>query len=169
MYRRHFKRVFQWCRWLGGRRVDPEDATAEVFRVAFEKAAGFRGEALLSTWLFRISRKVVASERRKAWLGRLVGLDSAGGLASAQNPEADAASHEELLLAARILDGLSGKKREAFILVDVSGCSLEEAAQTLGVAAQTVGTRVFYARKEFMRRWNEITCEGTHDGARQRV
>jgi RNA polymerase sigma-70 factor (ECF subfamily) len=163
LYRAFFARVYSWCRWLGGGRVDPEDAAAEVFRVAFEKAAGFRGEALLSTWLFRISRKVVATQRRKAWLGRLVGLETAATVPAAGNPESEAASREELLIAAQILEGLSGKKREAFVLVDVSGFSLQEAAQALGVGAQTVGTRVFYARREFMERWRMVTNEGEHD------
>ncbi|MBI5524763.1 MAG: RNA polymerase sigma factor [Deltaproteobacteria bacterium] len=163
LYRAFFGRVYSWCRWLSGGRVDPEDAAAEVFRVAFEKAAGFRGEALLSTWLFRISRKVVATQRRKAWLGRLVGIETAVALSAPQNPETDTALREELSIAAGILDGLSAKKREAFILVDIGGCSLAEAAQALGVAVQTVGTRVFYARREFMKQWRRLTCEVKND------
>ena len=163
-YRAHFRRVYLWCRHMGGGRVDPEDAAAEVFIVVFTKAAGFRGEAQLSTWLYRIARKVVASQRRRAWLGRLVGIDAyAGALRGASNPETEAGARLTIEQARRVLDTLGDRKREAFVLVDLCGYTLEEAAEIAGVSAATVGSRVFYARKEFMERYARATGEVAHD------
>lgn len=164
LYRAHFRRVYQWCRYMGGRHVDPEDAAAEVFVVAFAKVAGFRGEAALSTWLFRIARRVVSTLRRRAWLGRLVGLDSCPEMQSgAASPEAEASTMHDLAHAQAVLETLPDAKREAFVLVDICGHTLEEAATILHANVATVGTRVFYARKDFMERYARMTGEVVHD------
>lgn len=163
-YRAYFSRVYRWCRWMGGRHVDPEDATAEVFVVAFAKVARFRGEAALSTWLFRIARRVVSTLRRRAWIGRLTGLDAfAGSLRAADNPEALASARWDLAHAQEVLDGLSEAKREAFVLVDICGHTLDEAAAVLRTLPATVGSRAFYARKEFMERYARLNGEVVHD------
>ena len=55
---------------------------------------------------------------------------------------------EELRAFEHALQRLPWKKREAFVLVEMEGVSIDEAARALCVPAATVRTRLFHARRE---------------------
>ena len=69
-YRDYAPRVLGWAIRLGGPDLDPEDAAHEVFETAFKRLSGFRGDSKLSTWLFGVTRRSLANQRRKAALRR---------------------------------------------------------------------------------------------------
>src|SRR5262245_37472326 len=76
VYAAHAPTVARWAARLGGPSADVEDITQEVFVVVSRRLAEFRGDSQLSTWLFGITAKVAANERRRRklrqWWFRLV-------------------------------------------------------------------------------------------------
>src|SRR5262245_13697994 len=65
VYRLHADRVARWVARLGGPAVDVEDTVQEVFVKVHRLLAQFRGDAELTTWLYRITENVTRARRRK--------------------------------------------------------------------------------------------------------
>ena len=71
LYERHRGRIYQLgCRYLG--EAEAEDLVQQVFIKAYDNAAKFRGEAQVSTWLYRIAVNAALERRRRR---RTVGIE----------------------------------------------------------------------------------------------
>jgi RNA polymerase sigma-70 factor (ECF subfamily) len=123
---------------------DAADALQDAYIAAFRRAAGFRGDAAVTTWLHRVvvnacldrlrSLKVRAADALPEDLDRAPQL--------AVDPPVDpveAAEERDEVVAA--LDQLNADQRAALVLVDMQGYSVEEAATILGCAPGTVKSR----------------------------
>lgn len=145
-------------------RTDLDDLVQEVFVIAFRGLDRFRGEARLSTWLYRICINValgkIRSRTRRPPAIPMADLELAGHAIhdlheATPGPDSpDAAlerrrAHERVY---RILETLPPKKRIVFYLHEIEGHDLKEIAYLVGANPVTVRTRLFYARKEFYRR-----------------
>ena len=149
-YREHAERVLAWAIRLGGPAVDPEDVAQDVFAVALRRLPDFRGESRLGTWLFGITRRVVANARRKAALRRLVGLGDLPEIPS-RAPGADEVVDRlrRRRQVQQALETLRVGQREVIALVDLEGLAAVEAAALLGVPTGTVYSRLHAARRAF--------------------
>jgi len=148
---------------------DPEEArdlTQETFLLAFRNISGFRGDADLKTWLYRIA--VNQARNRWRWWkrrrrDRTVSLDapaaegleaplSASIAGSGEDPERQALARERegVLLAA--LGTLGRGYREVIVLRDIEGLSYEEVAAALNLNVGTVKSRLNRGRLELRRR-----------------
>ena len=159
-YRDHAGRVLGWAIRLGGSRVDAEDIAHDVFAVAVRRLREFRGEAETTTWLFAITRKVVANARRRAAVRQWVGLDSVPELPSdVEGADEQLASRRRRVTVQRALDRLPRAQREAVALVDLEGLSAVDASALLGVPVEQdpqpgecVGRRLVTSRLHTARR-----------------
>jgi RNA polymerase sigma-70 factor (ECF subfamily) len=142
-----------------GDRSDLDDLVQEVFVIAFRGLERFRGEARLSTWLYRICVNVALGrirtrKRRPAAIG-LADLDSASADPSlTERPETPAQSlqrRQDQERVYRALEVLAPKKRIVLYLHEIEGLDLKEIAYLVDSNPVTVRTRLFYARKEFYR------------------
>jgi RNA polymerase sigma-70 factor (ECF subfamily) len=151
LYRENARSVLAWCIRLGVPGSDAEDAAHEVFATALRLAGSYRGDAAPRTWLFQITRRVVANHRRKAAIRRFFGLDAAPEptVGPAAERELERAGHR--LLVQRALARLPDLQREALVLVDLDERTAVEAAEILGVPVGTVHSRLFAARRAFAR------------------
>jgi RNA polymerase sigma-70 factor (ECF subfamily) len=152
---------------LLGRPDEAEEVAQEVFITVFKSIDSFRGDARLSTWLYRVATN--QAKNRLKYLGRrshkATGeLDEAAEreLQSAQpsalqphvvGPEAALAGRqlEEIVQAG--IATLDDEHREVIVLRDVEELSYEEIAAILGVPTGTVKSRLFRARmalKDYM-------------------
>ncbi len=149
-YRDHAPRVLSWAIRLGGPAVEAEDIAHDVFAIALRKLPEFRGEALPSTWLFGITRRVVANARRKAAIRRMVGLGEVAELVSS-TPGADEVVDRlrRRRLVQTALDKLRRPHREVIVLIDLEGLAAPEAAELLDVPVGTVYSRLHVARRTF--------------------
>lgn len=149
---------------------DPEEArdlTQETFLQAFRNIAGFRGEADLRTWLYRIA--VNQARNRWRWWKRrrrdkTVSLDAptsdenstplSAGLVNegASDPEEQALARERERALLSALSTLSRPYREVIVLRDIEGLSYEEVAQALDMNIGTVKSRLSRGRDELRRR-----------------
>lgn len=124
----------------------------DVFIEVFRSIGNFRGEAKITTWLYRVCCNVALQKLRRAR------RRPEGYLA-----ERDELPHHETPLRAlerkdasrqlyRVLDTIAPKKRIVLILHEIFGMSSKEVAAIVGANPLTVRTRLHYARKEFFLR-----------------
>lgn len=145
---------------------EARDLTQETFLQAFRNIAGFRGDADLRTWLYRIA--VNQARNRWRWWRRrrrdvTVSLDAPVGeqeqpliahLQNAEtvNPEEAALAREREGQLREALNGLRRAYREAVILRDIEGFTYEEIAATLQISIGTVKSRLSRGRLELRRK-----------------
>ncbi len=170
LYDRHRGRIYQLgCRYLGDP-AEAEDLVQQVFIKAYENAGKFRGDAQVSTWLYRIAANAAIERRRRR---RTVGLEDvhplgSDALAPAANLDAEVssgwthrpamasgdfaadpqASVERRSIQVRVntaLEELSPTQRLAFVLRHWEGMSIREIAEVLGAAEGTVKSHLFRA------------------------
>ena len=150
LYTRYAEVVLGWVIRLGGPHLDAEDVAQEVFIVALRRMDGFRGEARLSTWLFGITRRVLANARRRALLRRFVGLSEIPEPAAAIPGAEEAVEHALRRRAIqRALDRLRQDHREVLVLSDLEERTAPEVAELLGIPSGTVYSRLHAARRAF--------------------
>ncbi len=143
---RYHRRVFAICLEVLRSRSDAEDATQETFVKLARGAAGFRGEAKLSTWLYRVARNVCTDQIRHDARRPATPVADPGRLDDAPSqPDTSAATAEQLAVAAA-LDDLDPLSRRALVLVAVEGLTYAEAGEVIGLPVGTVKSRVSRAR-----------------------
>jgi RNA polymerase sigma-70 factor (ECF subfamily) len=121
-----------------------DDALQEVYVRAFRALPRFRGDARLSTWLFRITYNACLDELARARKVAYLPLDELAGQASAA-PEPDEALGVRGELEAA-LAALSPEERAVVLLVDGEGFDYSEASEILGIPVGTVASRLNRAR-----------------------
>jgi RNA polymerase sigma-70 factor (ECF subfamily) len=148
LYRAHAGKLFSVaCRMLGNR-TDAEDLLQEIFLSAHRKLDGFRGEAALGTWLYRLATNHCLDylRSRAARTNQLTdALDDEPGLydAGSRGLAEQTVTKMDLERAmARLPDGC----RAAFVLHDIEGLEHREVAQALGIAEGTSKSQVHKAR-----------------------
>jgi RNA polymerase sigma-70 factor (ECF subfamily) len=157
VYRLHAKRVALWIRRLGGPRIDADEALQEVFITTSRRLSEFRGEGKLTTWLFRVTTRVVANHRRAArrrgfWT-RVMGqrLDA---LPSNQPTPGEALEEREAAVRFyRVLDDLPERYRQVLVLFELDEMTTEEIARTLDRPPAAVRVWLHRARAQFTKRW----------------
>ena len=142
-----------------GDRTDLEDLVQEVFVIAFRGLERFRGDARLSTWLYRICVNVALGrirtrKRRPAAIG-MADLDLAPADPSLterpETPERSLERQQDRESVYRALEAMAPKKRIVLYLHEIEGLDLKEIAYLVDSNPVTVRTRLFYARREFYR------------------
>jgi RNA polymerase sigma-70 factor, ECF subfamily len=157
---RYEQRVYSLALRMLRQEQDAEDVTQQTFLSALENLKGFRGEASFSTWLLRIASHAALKVIRKRKGLVTVSLEEAteeeDSYGSIPHPEYIAdwrQSPEELVRKneiQRLLDDALGKLDEkhrlVFLLRDVEGLSVKEAAEALGLSEANTKVRLLRAR-----------------------
>ncbi len=164
IYRRHAGDVARWAARLGGPRIDPDDVVQEVFIVAGRRLGEFRGEAKMSTWLFRITDHVVRNQRR-FWRVRRIMTRLAPGHrdrleARQPSPLEELEARAAAAAAYRILDEMPERYRRVLILFELEALPPDEIARLLGARIETVRVWLHRARRQFLERQAALVREG---------
>jgi RNA polymerase sigma-70 factor (ECF subfamily) len=157
VYRENVRSVARWVERLGGPSIDRDDVVQEIFMTVSSRLPAFRGEAKLSTWLFRVTARVVANHRRAArrrafWTG----LFGARPELLHGGPPAPGEALEERQAAERfyrVLDHLPERHREVLVLFEIEELATEEIARLLDRPPATIRVWLHRARVEFERAW----------------
>lgn len=159
LYRTHVRQVARWAGRLGGPTLDIEDVVHEVFTIAHQRLATFRGDSSVSTWLFGITERVVRHRRRRArWRRWLSGsADETAGHLAAPGPDALrlVERHENAHAVYRILDRLPERDRQVLILFELEDLTAEEVGQLLSIQPGNARLRLHRARARFLRLYEE--------------
>src|ERR1039457_3666143 len=122
VYRDNAQRVTRWASCLGGVDCDVEDVVQEVFLVVSRKLTSVRDKGAFASWLFQITRKIVANHRRRLrwrqlWTGHDKELDRIpwGG----SDPAAELERRRMVTLLQLAIDRLPDKYRTVFVLYEI--------------------------------------------------
>jgi len=151
--------IFHVAYRMLGDSAESSDVVQEIFLKVFRNIGGFKGEAALKTWIFRIALSEILN-RLRWWKRRrrfaTMSLDeqpngngtiSAYAVASASpTPEEVLQSKEEEGAIQEALGKLSKDHRSIIVLRDIEGFSYNEIADVLGVSVGTVKSRLARAR-----------------------
>lgn len=150
LIRRHNQRLFRAARAILRNDDEAEDVVQQGWVAAYQKLAGFRGDAALTTWLTRIVVNEALGRRRRRERGEHLALidGQAEAAATARSPEEEAATGELGRLLEAHIDRLPDIYREVLVLRDVEEMTTAETASCLGVSEETVRVRLHRARRE---------------------
>ena len=139
---------------------DAEDVAQEVFVEVYQTIGRFRGEAALSTWLYRLATsRALQHQRRQSTKKRFAFFTSLLGFGTQPPPEpADHAHPQALLEGAQQLHllhqhigRLPPQQQVAFTLRHEQELSYEEIAAVLGTTVAAVESLLFRARQTLRR------------------
>jgi RNA polymerase sigma-70 factor (ECF subfamily) len=141
-----------------------EELVQDTFVKAHRRLDTFRGDAKLSTWLYRIAvnvcndyhGSVVARMRREE-----TALEAPDGTGTLEYPRGSGPEDQTVTLELAnafqsCLDGLQRTHREAFILRHQEDLSYEEIAQVLDLSQSNAKVRVHRAREMILDRLREL-------------
>jgi RNA polymerase sigma-70 factor (ECF subfamily) len=164
LYRTHAALVERWVTRLAGPAVDAEDVVQEVFLIVQRRLPEWRADAKITTWLYRITERVVHRQRRKQRMGRwLRGLagDFAEHLPTERLTPVDELERKQASkVVYTALEGLERKQRAAVVLFELEGLSGEEIAEITGTKLATVWVQLHRGRTRFMARLREMEKRG---------
>ncbi|HEY2745113.1 MAG TPA: sigma-70 family RNA polymerase sigma factor [Polyangia bacterium] len=143
-YEKYRRRVFS----LIARIVGPQDAeelVQEVFLRAYRGLEKFRGDAQLSTWMYRLAVNAALSyaTRTQARARRDLGEEALMALPAEDAPATDPRLRARL---EKALGDLPAGYRAVLVLHDVEGLQHEEIAQILGCRVGTSKSQLHKAR-----------------------
>jgi RNA polymerase sigma-70 factor (ECF subfamily) len=161
VYAEYAQTVARWATRLGGPTAAGAEITLEVFVVVNRRLADFRRDSRVSTWLFGITAKVAANERRRGklrtWWVRVVPNLAEGATASADGALEQIEKRERRALFYRALDRLGERHRRALILFELEELSIDEIAAHLDLRPGNVRVLLHRARAAFLKAM--IACE----------
>ncbi|MDB4968332.1 MAG: polymerase, sigma-24 subunit, subfamily [Myxococcales bacterium] len=143
-YERYRRRVFSLIARIVGAQ-DAEELAQEVFLRAFRGLEKFRGDAQLSTWMYRLAVNAALSHatRTQARQRRDLGEDALMALPAEDAPATDPRLRARL---ERALHALPAGYRAVLVLHDIEGLQHEEIAHILGCRVGTSKSQLHKAR-----------------------
>ena len=170
---RYSSRIFQLAMRHMKNREDAEEVTQDVLMKVYRKVGSFRGDAALSSWIYRITFNTAMSRLRNARLARLAeeerdrvaAKEYAEDRTAAQKQPADWSRmpDEELLrlqlrqAVAVAIEELPEIYRAPVVLRDIEGLSTEEASSRLKLKDQTLKSRLHRGRLMLRERLQSFT------------
>lgn len=152
-------RVIATIERMLGDHFEAEDLAQKVFCKVWEKAASYRPQALFSTYLFTIVRRMVFNEsrrrrRKKTFSLSLFSQEEDQEIPDEKNrPDEDLSLHELEQAIEVAMKKLSDKQRMVVILRRYDGLSYEEIASVMQMSLSAVKSHLFRARgllKDFL-------------------
>jgi len=151
--------IFHVAYRMLGESAEASDVVQEIFLKVFRNISGFKGEAALKTWIFKIAFSEILN-RLRWWKRRhrftTVSLDDQPNgngtgpghslASSSPTPEQVLQSKEQETAIQQALGRLSREHRSIIVLRDIEGFSYNEIADVLGVSIGTVKSRLARAR-----------------------
>ena len=153
----HQDRVYSTCFRFLRSREDAQDVSQEVFIQVYKSLDDFRGEAQLSTWIYRIavtkSLDLIRKQNRKRRLGSVKALLSIGSgegevdVAGDSTPETDLMDAERNRILAWAMAKLPENQRVAITLSNYEDYSNQEIADIMNTSVSAIEGLMHRGRK----------------------
>lgn len=164
------RRIFALTFRMLGHRQEAEEITQEVFVQAFRAIDRFRGDAKLSTWLYRVAVNLCKNRLKyHARRGSSAHQDfdaiaegSAGGAAigvsvgAVERPDELVAGIQLESIVKEALAQVDPDFRELVVLRDVEDLTYEQIAEVTGLARGTVKSRIHRGRQQLRQRVEQV-------------
>ena len=172
---RYGSRIYQLALRHMKNREDAEEVTQDVLMKVYRKVGAFRGDAALSSWIYRITFNTAMSRLRNSRLARQAEQEKERALAAAsagaeerqraprQTPDWSRMPDEELLrtqlreAVAVAISELPEIYRAPVVLRDIQGLTTEEASSRLKLKDQTLKSRLHRGRLMLRERLRAFT------------
>ena len=171
---RYGSRIYQLALRHMKNREDAEEVAQDVLMKVYRKVGAFRGDAALSSWIYRITFNTAMSRLRTSRLARAADQERERALATDATSGPDARSSrqaadwsrmpDESLLRQQLRDAVTAAieelpeiYREPVVLRDIQGLSTEEASSRLHVKDQTLKSRLHRGRLMLRERLRAFT------------
>jgi len=170
-------RIRRYLVRLGGP-GDADDLTQETFARVSQALAGFRGEAALSTWIYRIATNVALDRARSPRFqlqAHTAEPEALAALGTMPVIEQDIARREMSECVRDYVDQLPADYRTVVVLSELEELPDREIAEILGISLEAAKIRLHRARARLRQlleqgcdvsrdERNELTCEPRPDG-----
>ncbi len=173
---RYGSRIYQLALRHMKNREDAEEVTQDVLMKVYRKVGAFRGDAALSSWIYRITFNTAMSRLRNSRVARQAEQEKERALAAAaasagderqrgprQTPDWSRMPDEELLrtqlreAVALAISELPEIYRAPVVLRDIQGLTTEEASSRLKLKDQTLKSRLHRGRLMLRERLRAFT------------
>jgi RNA polymerase sigma-70 factor (ECF subfamily) len=159
LYTRHRGGLYRYITRQCGERGAAEEMFQDVWVGVVQARQRYRPEARFATWLYTLAHNRLVDWYRRAGRVHWVAFGSDGEDTAEDDPPAARTALPEVQaesrqLAARLLtllDDLPPPQREAFLLHEEGGLSLEEIAAATGCSLETAKSRLRYALSKLRR------------------
>ena len=142
---------------------DAAEATQDAFLKVWRNLAGFRGDSAFETWLYRVATNTALSKHRsrKRRHSHETGVEDEvlGRFAAGGSVESAAGARLDVKALERALGDLPEHYRDAVVMRDIYGLSIEEIAKQMKISETAAKVRVHRARKKL----KEIVYPGGED------
>jgi RNA polymerase sigma-70 factor (ECF subfamily) len=162
LFETHSSLVFNVCHRILGNRADADDVTQDVFLHAYDALPRFRGEARLSTWLYRIAVHLSLNRQRRRKRERWLALEfleepenelpSRDIVSSDDTPDIIAEKQETKQIMQAAINALPEQQRVALILHRYEGLPYEEIAEVMQTSVASVESRLHRAKRNLARK-----------------
>ena len=152
----HQALVFNVCLRMLGDWHEAQDLTQDVFFKAYKALPQLRGEAKVSTWLYRIAVNLCLNHQRRRkrerwlsldWLFERGGAHAAGVPAVEATPATALAQQEKEGLVQAAIRSLPEKQSVALVLSVYERLSYQEIAAVMGCSVASVESRLHRAKE----------------------
>jgi RNA polymerase sigma-70 factor (ECF subfamily) len=153
LFKRHRDRLWAVAARTLSNPEDAADALQDAMISAFRRAASFRGDAAVTTWLHRIVVNACLDRmrRRTSRPETSEGDERLLDVLAAANPVGDPTPNSDMSMEIRAaLRRLPRDQQIALVLVDMLEYPVSDAAQVLGVAEGTVKSRCARGRARLL-------------------
>lgn len=142
---RRYDGLFRLAYRLTGSKAEAEDLTQDICAALPTKLASFRGQALFSTWLYRVAVNAAHDRRRRA-ASRAKAADGWGSWEINRRADNDDAEEKADWLNSA-MSALNDDLRDTLALLLGDELTHADAANVLGVSEGTISWRVSEAKK----------------------
>ena len=180
IYAEHHARILRYLTRMVGAQ-DAEDLAQEVFIRAAKAYDGFRHEAKIETWLYRIATHVAVdrlrgtASRRETLLGQELDEVAADGRETGSTLEEKTLRRAANECIRNVIYGLPENYRTPLILSELEGFTNREIAEIMDVSLDTVKIRLHRAKEQLKQALldacqfsrderNELTCDPLQSG-----
>jgi RNA polymerase sigma-70 factor (ECF subfamily) len=154
----HRQRVYQIVLPVVQNEADAEEITQDVFVEAYQTAANFRGDAAISTWLYRIAMNKCIDHLRKMKRKKRFAIfaplfnphthePTAGAGADFYHPGIAAENKEKAAFLFKALRQLPEKQQSAWVLFEMEQLDYRQIADILNCSQSSVESLLFRARQ----------------------
>lgn len=152
LYARHKGGVYRYLLRQCREAAAAEELFQDVWMNLVRARAGYTVQAKFTTYLYHLAHNRLIDHYRKHSHGAVVSFEDAGEEAVAEVPDERERPAADALDARRqtarlveLIAGLPAAQREAFLLQQEGGMSIEDIAQATGVSRETAKSRLRYA------------------------
>lgn len=149
LVRAHQDEVYTLARRLVGDPHMASDVAQEALIRAWKALPKFRGDARLSTWLYRITVNTAWTHKDRAKRRRTTSIDQYTDVAAPRDGGHPEVAGENLELRGRLrdaLDRLPEGQRQVVVMKDIYGWSHAEIAETMNISVTAAKVRLHRAR-----------------------